>query len=629
MANNSYNEDSIQSLDARSHIQLRSGMYCGDTSTPNQLLLEVFSNSLDEYNIGHGDQINVEVLSNGICTVEDRAQGFIVGAKREDGNTILEASFSVINTSGKYSDDGVYEGSSLGLNGVGGKIATFLSEWLEVRTHRDGKSEFIRFEDGLKVAHEFEDWTDKDNPSGTIVSWLPSKRFFDTDKTQIKYFKKFFDDISCLCPGLRIKLSDGTKEKIFQKEGIEDLINNHLGDEIETISQRFSLKNENASLAFTFTGKSNCDIISYVNYGAVEISPHITLIKSTLTRVLNAWARENNLLKEKEKNLDGASLQEGLLLVCNIISKGVSYDAQTKGKIVRMDTSSLDSFGEELEVWLDNHPQDAKSIIEKSLIARKASEAAKKAREAVKNKAKNKDKVFKLPTTLADCWTKDRQKAELFIAEGKSAMSGLVAGRDSEFQAAYGVRGKMLSIRKVAPGNILKNQEINNIIQALGLDYDPKTAKCVYDKDKLRYGKIIAAADADPDGKMIENLLFSILWYICPELVINGHVYSSVPPLYRITTKKNEYIYLRDDAALEAYKKASNDIKSINRLKGLGEQDSDELAYCLLEAETRNLYQLTVSDVKKTEQMFEDLYGKKVEPRVEFLEKHLEEARVD
>ena len=344
---------------------------------------------------------------------------------------------------------------------------------------------------------------------------------------------------------------------------------------------------------------------------------------------MNAWARENNLLKEKEKNLDGASLQEGLLLVCNIISKGVSYDAQTKGKIVRMDTSSLDSFGEELEVWLDNHPQDAKSIIEKSLIARKASEAAKKAREAVKSKAKNKDKVFKLPTTLADCWTKDRQKAELFIAEGKSAMSGLVAGRDSEFQAAYGVRGKMLSIRKVAPGNILKNQEINNIIQALGLDYDPKTAKCVYDKDKLRYGKIIAAADADPDGKMIENLLFSILWYICPELVINGHVYSSVPPLYRITTKKNEYIYLRDDAALEAYKKASNDIKSINRLKGLGEQDSDELAYCLLEAETRNLYQLTVSDVKKTEQMFEDLYGKKVEPRVEFLEKHLEEARVD
>ena len=458
---------------------------------------------------------------------------------------------------------------------------------------------------------------------------MPSKRFFDTDKTQIKYFKKFFDDISCLCPGLRIKLSDGAKEKIFQKEGIEDLINNHLGDEIETISQRFSLKNENASLAFTFTGKSNCDIISYVNYGAVEISPHITLIKSTLTRVLNAWARENNLLKEKEKNLDGASLQEGLLLVCNIISKGVSYDAQTKGKIVRMDTSSLDSFGEELEVWLDNHPQDAKSIIEKSLIARKASEAAKKAREAVKNKAKNKDKVFKLPTTLADCWTKDRQKAELFIAEGKSAMSGLVAGRDSEFQAAYGVRGKMLSIRKVAPGNILKNQEINNIIQALGLDYDPKTAKCVYDKDKLRYGKIIAAADADPDGKMIENLLFSILWYICPELVINGHVYSSVPPLYRITTKKNEYIYLRDDAALEAYKKASNDIKSINRLKGLGEQDSDELAYCLLEAETRNLYQLTVSDVEKTEQMFEDLYGKKVEPRVEFLEKHLEEARVD
>lgn len=496
MSNNSYSKDSIQSLDARQHVQLRSGMYAGDTSTPNQLLLEMFSNALDEYSIGHGKQILVTINPDGVCCVRDFAQGFICGETRNDGKTVLEASFSVINTSGKYSDDGVYEGSSLGLNGVGSKIATFLSDWLEIRTHRDGKYEYIRFEDGLKTDQQVGKWADENDPHGTVVTWLPSKRFFETNKTQISYFKKFFDDISCLCPGLEIVLSDGKKEYAFSKSGIEDLISNHLNGEIETVSNRFNLKNNKLSLAFTYTGKSSCDIISYVNYGLVETSPHITLIKSTITRVLNNWARENGLLSKKDKNLDGASLQEGLLLVCNIVSKGVSYDAQTKGKIVKMDTSPLDSFGEMLEVWLDNNPEDGKSIINQAVVAKKAAEAAKKAREAVKSKSKEKDKVFKLPTTLADCWGKDRSKCELFLTEGKSAMSGLVAGRDSKFQAVYGVRGKMLSILKVAPGNILKNQEINNIIQALGLDYDPKTAKCVYDKNKLRYDKIIAAADA-------------------------------------------------------------------------------------------------------------------------------------
>lgn len=278
-------------------------------------------------------------------------------------------------------------------------------------------------------------------------------------------------------------------------------------------------------------------------------------MKSSITRILNSWARENDLLKEKEKNLDGNAIQEGMLLICNIVSTGVTYNSQTKEKIVSLDSNFIDTFNKHFELWLDSHPEDAKVIIEKAIVARRAAEAAKKAREAVKNKANKKDKVFKLPTTLTDCWSKNRKKAELFVTEGRSAASGLVAGRDSEFQAVYGVRGKMLSVLKTKQENIIKNQEINNLIQALGLDYNPKTAKCIYDADKLRYDKIIAAADADPDGKMIENLLFNILWYICPELIINGHVYSAVPPLYRITTKNNEYIFLAGDNELEEYKR--------------------------------------------------------------------------
>lgn len=562
MSNNSYNEDSIQSLDARSHIQLRSGMYCGDTSTPNQLLLEVFSNSLDEYNIGHGDQINVEILPSGVCTVEDRAQGFIVGAKREDGNTILEASFSVINTSGKYSDDGVYEGSSLGLNGVGGKIATFLSEWLEVRTHRDGQSEFIRFEDGLKVEHKIEDWEDKDSPSGTTVSWMPSKRFFDTNKTQIRYFSKFFDDISCLCPGLRIKLSDGTKEKTFQKEGVEDLINNHLGDEIETISQRFSFKNEKVSLAFTFTGKSNCDIISYVNYGAVEISPHITLIKSTLTRVLNAWARENNLLKEKEKNLDGASLQEGLLLVCNIVSKGVSYDAQTKGKIVRMDTSSLDSLGEELEVWLDNHPQDAKSIIEKSLLARKASEAAKRAREAVKNKKRRANKVQILhPDKLKDAEYLG-EDSTLLVVEGLSAGSSMAVARDPSKFGILMLRGKLINALTNKEEKLLKNEEIQLLFKALNISPEEE-----YDNSKLRYGKVAICVDSDSDGAHISLLIMAALQHFCPQFIAEKRLCWLRSPLYIVKNKGKESYFFNDQEMNAVRGKIEGEVQ---RNKGLG-----------------------------------------------------------
>jgi DNA gyrase/topoisomerase IV subunit B len=624
MSKDLYTDASIESLDAREHVRLRSGMYIGSNANPNQLLLEVFSNALDEHNIGHGDVIKVNIANDDSVTVQDYGQGFPVGVKRDDGKTVFEASFCVINTSGKFSDDGVYGGSALGLNGIGLKLATFLSLNLTAETHRDGHFEKLYFVDGYLKASETGSTSEL---NGTIIKFIPDPQFFDSPATDIKFFKSFFKDISCLCPNLTIELNG---EKIKSEAGIEDFILSKIKNKVELIQNRFTFQNKNFAIGLTFTGESNANMTAYVNYGYTESGPHITGIKSSITRIFNNYARENGLLKEKEKNLDGSSIQEGMYLVCNIISTGVSYDAQTKGKIVKVDTSFLDTFNQELEVWLDNNPDDANIIIEKALIARKASEAAKKAREAVKTKAAKRDNVFKLPTTLTDCWTKNRKKAELFVTEGKSAASGLVAGRDSETQAVYGVRGKMLSVLKTKPENIIKNQEINNLIQALGLDYNPKSCKCIYDVNKLRYGKIIAAADADPDGKLIENLLFNILWYICPELIINGHVYSAVPPLYRITTKNNEYIFLAGDNELEEYKK-TNAQKTflISRNKGLGEQDSDELSECLLGPETRNLYQLTVSDIGKTNKMFTDLYGKNVEPRVKFLEEHLEEANID
>ncbi len=618
-----YTEDSIESINPKEHVQLRPSMYCGDTSTPNQLMLEAFSNALDEHNIGHGNIIKIDINEeDGTCRCEDEGQGFLVNCMRLDGETVLQASFDVLHTSGKYSDDGVYNGTSLGLNGCGLKLITFLSSWLYVTTWRGGKAEHIRFKDGEFVERIVYD--DDDHRNGTLIYYKPDPRYFESDKTSVEYFERFFQEVACLCPGLTIVLN-GVE---ISHDGLNDLIDLKIGKDEEIIPKRFFMESDRFKLAMTFAQQSASSIYAYVNHGRTQSGPHIAAIKTVLTKVLNSWARQNKVLKEREKNLDGASVQEGLVLVCNIDAKDVKYNAQVKDDIVDVDTSFSSDMSRELGIWLDNNPACGRAIVEKALLARRAAEAARKAREAVKN-SKRKDKVFKLPTKLTDCWSKKRDRCELLICEGLSAATGLVAARNGEFQGVYGVRGKMLSIRKSGFKKALENQEINNIIQALGLEIDYHGKRLIYDENKLRYGKIIAVADADYDGYAIENLLFNILWYLCPELIIHGHVYSSVPPLFRVTTKKNEYVYLKDSLALKSYKKKnSKNIQFIGRMKGLGECNPEELYSCLLNPETRNIVKLTVSDVNRAEQLFEDLYGTKVEPRVRYLLEHAEEANV-
>ena len=623
-------QDKILTLSPLEHCRARPGVYAGDTSNSNQLVLEVFANALDCYNAGFGDRINISV-NNGVVQCEDCGQGFNVNEVREDGMTTLEASFSAMNTSGKFSDDGLYQGTSLGLNGMGAKICTFLSHWLEVVTFKNNRSEHLWFKEGVLQKREVLDY-DHEVHTGTTVTFKPSEEFFDNPNPDTKFLSNFFNDIACLCPGLTVCFNN----EVIKHDGIQDLLQRKVGKAIEIVNSQVifneTVENQSLNLGMTFTSNSSSSITPYVNCGNTDTGPHITAMKSTITRAFNAWAKENGVLKANEKNLEGSSIQEGLVLVCNITSSTAAYNAQVKTTVTKIDTGFITQvLSKQLELWLDNNPDDAKNVIEKALTARKAAEAAKKARARVKAQAsEKKDKVFKLPTTLTDCYGKDRNKCELVICEGKSAASGLVAARDSEFQAVYGVRGKMLSVLKSTPEKILANTEINNIIQALGLDYNPKTAKMVYDKDKLRYGKIIAAADADPDGQAIENLLFNILWYLCPDLIIEGHVYSAVPPLFRVTTKKNEYVYLKDGGALEEYQKAHGaDVKSISRNKGLGEQSSDELSDTLLAPETRHVVQLQVSDIGATDNLFNDLYGKKVEPRVKFLLEHSEEGEYD
>lgn len=573
MAKN-YTKDSIESLSPREFTRLRPGVYCGSTLYSTQLLVEIISNSIDEFNLGNGNEIDV-TIDKDIVTVQDYGQGFIPNSFRDDGKTILEAAFSVLNTSGKYRDDGVYEGTSLGSFGIGSKLCTYLSKWLTVTTTRDGLSETIHFKDGLFESRQVEETPCKRN--GTTVSWQPDSQFFTHSEVEIEKVKNLFKTISCLCRGLYILLTIvDTNETInyYSNNGLNDLVSDAVKDK-EIIKNRFVINNykegkNKMDVVLTYTSDYSSTIVPYVNTGLTETGPHITQMKTALTRELNKFFREKKWLKEKDENLSGDDCQEGLYLVFNITTSGVGYDAQVKSRITKIEMKPfLSEFSKRFEEWLNSNEKEIKQIADKALNARKAREAAKKAREAVRNKGEKKTRLLNLPTKLVDAWSKDRAKCELLICEGDSAAAGLIEARDSETQAVFPIRGKILSVLKSTDEKIWSNQEVVNIIKALGLDINPKTRRPIWDTDKLRYGSVILCTDADPDGASIKNLLLTMFWELCPDIITEGRVYSAIPPLFRITTRKNEYIFLKDTAALNEYKDAHRNEKYlINRNKG-------------------------------------------------------------
>lgn len=631
MSNNKlYNKDSIESLSPLEFTRLRPGVYAGDTTYSTQLLVEIVSNAVDEFRLGHGTRINVEIDKDTV-TVADEGQGFLVNEIREDGKTVLEAAFSILNTSGKYREDGTYEGTSLGSFGIGSKITTFLSHWLEVTTYRDGKYEEISFEEGV-FKHRKVD-KNETNYTGTVVSWRPSEEFFTHTEVEISKVKDLFETITCLCPGLTIHLNNNGEEiTYYSNKGLEDLVDKNVSEK-EIINNRFNMKFENGKnkmdMVMTYTSNYSLTLIPYVNTGLTEKGPHITQVKTILTREMNKFFKEKKWLKTGDENLTGEDMQEGMYIVFNITAPNVAYDAQVKSTVTKIDMTPFTSaLSENLQYWFKNNEKEIKVIADKAISARKAREAAKKARDAVRDKTpKKKAKLVNLPSKLVDANLKDRSKCELFIAEGDSAAGGLIAARNPDTMAVFPIRGKIINLYKNSDEKVFANQEVINIIKAIGLDFDVKTKKMIYDKSKLRYDKIFTACDADPDGMAIKNLLLTCFWSLCPELIINGHMWITMPPLYRVTKGKDTYIYLKDDNELEEYKKEHEGEKYlINRNKGLGEQDADELGPCILDPNTRNVAQVTVEDVKKADELFEILMGTSVPPRREWLLSHSEEA---
>ena len=633
MPNKLYDENSIQSLSPLEFTRLRPGVYCGSTEYSTQLVIEVVSNAIDEFKAGHGNLIEVKIDTIGDISymVRDYGQGFLVNSLREDGKTVLQAAFDTLNTSGKFSDDGVYEGTALGLNGIGCKLVNFLSHKMEVETFRDGMTESIFFEEGVFVNRKIDK---SKEPSGTYVRWQPSEEFFTHQNADFNKLKELFHILVCLCPGLTIELTiDNKKETFSSKNGLNDLVDDAVND-TEIINSRMNMnfdagKNK-LDMVLTYTSKYSLNMISYVNTGETDSGPHITQIKTIITREFNKFFKEKKWLKEKDENLGGDDIQEGMFIAFNLTAPGISYDAQTKSRIVKIDMSPFTSaIAAALREWFESNEKDIKLIFEKATAARKARDAAKKAREAAR-KILPKDKkhlMLNMPTKLVDCWGKDRTKCELLISEGDSAASGLVEARNSEIHAIFPIRGKIIAAYKNNLDKVLANQEVINIIRAIGLELNSKTGKLTYDIKKLRYGKILLCADADPDGASIRNLLIELFWWLCPELILNGHLYTTMPPLFRVTTKKNEYIYLKDENALQEYKMQHQGEKfQINRNKGLGEQDSDELAEALLNEATRNVLQLIVENKEQTKKLIETLMGPNVPPRREFLLRHEEEA---
>ena len=505
-----YTEESIESLSPLEFTRLRPQVYAGDCTYSTQLLVEIFSNAVDEFRLGHGSKIDV-AINGSTCMVRDYGQGFIPNSFRDDGKTILEAAFSVLNTSGKYREDGTYEGTSLGSFGIGSKITTYLSHNLVVATYRDGQYEQVTFKEGVFEKRETGKITSGMQKSGTEVFWNPSEEFFTHPEVDVKELKTLFKTVSALCPGLTIYLNDnGNQSSYFSQNGINDLVDEAVQGK-ELIKNRFSMSYLNSKnkidMVMTYTSNYSSTLVPYVNTGLTANGPHITQIKALITREFNKFFRDKKWLKEKDENLSGEDIQEGLYIVFNITAPNVAYDAQVKTRVTKLDmTPFISPIADELRDWFTLNEKDIKMIADKAINAKKARLAAQKARDNVREVQKKKEKALKFDSKLADCYSKDRSKCEIYITEGDSASGNLKQARNNEFQAVMPVRGKILNCQRATLDKIQKNAEIMSMIQAFGLEIDLKTMKVIYHPDRIRYGKIIIMSDADVSNTAYERL---------------------------------------------------------------------------------------------------------------------------
>jgi DNA gyrase subunit B len=622
-----YDENQIQVLEGLEAVRKRPGMYIGTTSGKglHHLVWEIVDNSIDEALAGYCTEINVEIEKDNSITVKDNGRGIPVGIHEKMGRPAVEVIMTVLHAGGKFGGGG-YKVSG-GLHGVGASVVNALSTQLDVTVHRDGKVHYQEFHRGvpgedLKVIGE----TDV---TGTIVHFKPDEEIF-TETLEYDYdtLANRIRELAFLNRGLKITIEDKREEKersneYYYEGGIKAYVE-HLNRTKEAVHEDIvyvegEKDNISVEIALQYNDSFTSNIYSFANnIHTYEGGMHEIGFKTALTRVINDYAKKNNLLKDTESNLTGEDVREGLTAIISIKHPDPQFEGQTKTKLGNSEARTVTeaTFGETFDKFMLENPSVARKIVEKGLMAARARMAAKKARELTRRKSAL--EISSLPGKLADCTSKDPSISEIYIVEGDSAGGSAKQGRDRHFQAILPLRGKIINVEKARLDKILSNNEVRAMITAFGTGVGEE-----FDISRARYHKVVIMTDADVDGAHIRTLLLTFLYRYMRQIIEHGYIYIAQPPLYKIQQgKRVEYAY--NDRELEKYlaEMPSQPKPGIQRYKGLGEMNPTQLWETTMDPETRTLLQVTLQDAIEADETFEMLMGDKVDPRRNFIEEN-------
>ena len=625
-----YNESDIQVLEGLEAVRKRPGMYIGTTDVKglHHLVWEIVDNAIDEALAGYCNSIEIIINKDNSITVKDNGRGIPVGVHPKTGLSTVETVYTVLHAGGKFGGGG-YKVSG-GLHGVGASVVNALSTEVTVTVYKDGKIHEAKFANGGKIIQKLTVIGDCElERTGTTVTFKPDPEIFDTDIYDYNTLMIRTRELAFLNKGLSLTLRDDrddedtTGETFCYEGGISEYVKYLNQNKTAIQNEIIHLEGEESDVIFEVALQYNSgytdSIYSFVNnINTHDGGTHEEGVKRALTRILNSYARKNNILKEKDDSLSGDDVKEGLTMIVSCKHPNPQFEGQTKGRLGNSEVRKLaDSvFAEGFERYLLEHPEEAKLIIEKNLTAARARVAAKRARELTRRKGGL--ELTNQWGKLADCSSKNPEISEIFIVEGDSAGGQAKQGRDAKTQAILPLRGKILNVEKARLDKILGNEEIRSMITAFGTGIGEE-----FNIDKLRYHKIIIMTDADVDGSHIRTLLLTLFYRFFRPIIEKGHVYVAQPPLYKITHGKTFKFVLTDEEKDEYLASLPSTTKVvINRNKGLGEMDKEELCDTTMNIEHRTLRKITIEDAMLADQVFETLMGEEVEPRRKFIEEN-------
>ena len=633
-----YDESSIAILEGLEAVRKRPGMYIGSVTTKglNHLIYEIVDNSVDEHLAGECDTIWVTLEADGSCTVEDNGRGIPVGMHAK-GVSAARVVFSTLHAGGKF-DNSVYKTSG-GLHGVGSSVVNALSTYMDVEISREGYIHHDRYEKGNPVV-ELENGLlpkiGKTKKTGTKINFLPDPEIFEKTRFKEEDVKNRMKETAYLNPNLTIIYEDRRGSEVehieyHEPEGIIGFVKD-LNANVEALHDVIYFKGESEGIevevAFQYTGEFHENILGFCNniYNS-EGGAHITGFKTAFTGIINSYARELGILKDKDANFNGADVRNGMTAVVTVKHPDPRFEGQTKTKLDNQDANRATAkvTSDEMPLFFDKNLDVLKTVISCAEKAAKIRKAEEKARTNLLTKQKF---SFDSNGKLANCESRDAEKCEIFIVEGDSAGGSAKMARDRMFQAIMPIRGKILNVEKASIDKVLANAEIKTMINAFGCGFSEGYGND-FDITKLRYDKIIIMADADVDGAHISTLLLTLFYRFMPELIYGGHVYVAMPPLYKVIPSKGAEEYLYDDAALDKYRKTHTGNFTLQRYKGLGEMDADQLWETTLNPETRMMKRIEIEDGKMASDITALLMGNEVPPRKAYIYEHANDAQLD